>query len=257
MGSYDEALRHFRRALQIEPDMGAAHYHIGSVYMLLKQMEQAAKEWEIAAKKEPTNADCMTNLGVAHYKNGRFDLAVSEFRRVITLRSNRMEDFSNLALSYAKQGMALRQQSRKPDDLKAKESQERSKIAIEMFDRALAMQPQNVMLHSNRGLACYFANRPEEAMVEWTAVSRIDPAYARRRGQRQQSEFDDTMIAFIPVDVSVRAMALPAKTSDYLSRYVPSYDVEEWSLILMEKELEAVPEMTRQARHLERLLNSL
>ncbi len=233
------------------------YYYVGSVYMLLKNLDQAAKEWEIAAKAEPTNADCFTNLGVTYYRNGRLDLAATEFRRVITLRQNRMEDYSNLALAYAKQGMALRQQSRKPDDAKAKESQERSRVAIEMFDRALALQPSNVMLHSNRGLACYFANRPEEAMTEWTAVSRIDPAYARRRGQRQQSEYDDTMIAFMPIDVAARATALPARTADYLARYVPSYDVDEWSLILTEPELGSLPEMIRQSRHLERLVNSL
>jgi tetratricopeptide (TPR) repeat protein len=185
------------------------------------------------------------------------DLAVAEFRRVITLRQTRMEDFSNLALAYAKQGMALRQQSRKPNDAKAKESQERSKIAIEMFDRALALQPQNVMLHSNRGLACYFANRPEEAMTEWTLVTRIDPAYARRRGKTQQSEYDDTMIAFVPIDIAVRAIALPAKTSDYLTRYVHSYDVDEWVLIFRETLLESLPALIRESRRLERLLNSL
>lgn len=257
MGSYEEATKHFRKALAIDPEMGAVRYHIGSVHMLLKQIDMAVKEWDTAAKLEPTNADCLANLGVAYYKEGKMDTAVIEFRRVITLRQTRMEDFSNLALAYGKQAMALKRQSRKPDDLKAKESRERSKIAVEMFDRALELRPNNVMLHSNRGLACFFANRPEEAVVEWTMVTRIDPDYARRRGKSQQTEFDDTMIAYIPIDVAVRAMPLPAKTAGYLTRYVPSYDIEEMDLVIGEENLQSIPEMTREAHRLERLIHSL
>lgn len=257
MGNYEEATKHFRKALAIDSEMGAVHYHIGSVHMLLKQIDAAVKEWETAAKLEPTNADCLANLGVAYYKDHKIDMAVTEFRRVITLRQTRMEDFANLALAYGKQAMALKQQSRKPDDLKAKESRERSKIAVEMFDRALELRPNNVMLHSNRGLACFFANRPEEAVVEWTMVTRLDPDYARRRGKAQQTEFDDTMVAYVPIDIAVRAMAVPAKTSGYLTRYAPSYDVDEMDLVISEEMLQEIPELTREAHRLERLINSL
>ena len=88
------------------------------------------------------------------------------------------------------------------------------------------------MLHSNRGLACFFASLPEEAMSEWGLVSKIDPAYANRRGKRLQSEYDDSQIALVPFSVPERAMPIPPKTAGYLPNYVAGYDTEEWDLIL-------------------------
>lgn len=256
-GSYEEAVGHFRRALALDPAIASAHYHLGCAHLLLNQLDAAVREWEQAAKLEPNNADCFTNLGVAYFKMGKLDQAVTEFRRVVAMRQTRMEDYSNLGLAYAKQGVVLRQASRRPDDQKAKDGRDKSNAAIEMFDRSISLAPRNVMLHSNRGLACYFANRPEEAMTEWTLVTRLDPGYARRRARVQQSEFDETIVEYVPLDTAVRAMSLPIKTAGYLYQYVPGYDTDEWNLVLNDPSLIPVPEQIRQVRHLERLVNSL
>lgn len=257
MSNYDGSLAHFRRALQLDPDMAPVHYHLGGAYLLLNQIDSAIKEWELASQLESSNADCPCNLGVAYFKRGKLDQAVSEFRRVVNLREDRMADWSNLGLAYAKQGSLLRAAARRPDDPKAQEGRDKQKIAIEMFDRAIALDSRNVMLHSNRGLACFFANQPEAAIEEWTLVTRLDPNYARRRGKSQQSEFDETVVEFVPIDTAARAMPVPVKTADYLSRYVFGYGLDDWHLVLSDPALAAVPEMARQARHLERQLNSL
>lgn len=257
MSNYDGALAHFRRALLLDPEMSPVHYHLGGVYLLLNQLDNAIKEWETASQLELTNADCLCNLGVAYFKKGRLDQAVMEFRRVVNLRENRMMDWSNLGLAYAKQGSLLRAASRRPDDHKAQEGRDKQKAAIEMFDRAIALEPRNVMLHSNRGLACYFANEPEAAMQEWAMVTKLDPNYARRRGKSQQSEFDETVVEYIPIDTAARAMPPPIRTPDYLSRYVFGYGLDEWELILSDSALTAIPEMIRQLHHLERQINAL
>lgn len=255
MANPQEALRHFRRALQIDPHLSPVYYQLGSAYAMLGDMPSAIEAWERNAKEETGNADCCCNLGVAYYKAGKLDRAVAEFRHVITLRHNRLDDFSNLGLAYAKQGMALKAAAKKNDDPRLKEAIEKHKLAIEMFDRALALVPSNVMLHSNRGLACYFANRPEDAMQEWGHVSRLDPGYARRRGQKQQTEFDETQVNFVALDPSDRALSLPPKTPDYLAQYAFSYDLDEWDLIISNPALAPLPQQMRQARQLERAAN--
>ncbi len=196
------------------------------------------------------------NRGVLLYQKGQIDEAIAEFRHVIVLRQNRMEDFSNLGLAYAKSGLALRNASRNPQDPRMKQSVDRHKQAIDMFDRALAIDPRNVMLHSNRGLACYFASRAEEAMQEWGLVSQIDPAYARRRGKRQQSEFDDSQISMVPFSVTDRAAPIPPKTGPYLPRYLAGYDTEEWDLVLNDPALVRLSEMRREMKSLERDVNA-
>ncbi len=255
MANPQEALRRFRRALQIAPDLTPVYYQLGSAYALLGDMPSAIESWERNAKEEPGNADCYCNLGVAYYKAGKMDRAVAEFRHVITVRQNRMDDYSNLGLAYAKQGMALKATAKKNDDPRLKEALEKHKLAIEMFDRALAILPSNVMLHSNRGLACYFANRPEEAMQEWGHVSRLDPGYARRRGQKQQTEFDETQVNFVALNPRERALSVPPKTPDYQAQYAFSYDLDEWELIISNPALAPLPQQLRQARQLERAAN--
>lgn len=252
LGKPDLALPHFKRALDLKPSFHAVHYQWGCAHAALHNVEGALREWELTAKHEPTNADCHVNRGVLFYQKGQIDEAIAEFRHVIILRETRMEDFSNLGLAYAKSGMILRTAARNPQDPRMKQAMDRHKQAIDMFDRALALDPKNVMLHSNRGLACFFASRPEEAMHEWTMVTKLDPAYARKRGTRQQSEFDDSQIALIPLSVPARAASLPAKTGPYLPRYLAGYDTEEWDLILSDPRLVRLSEMRREMRRLDR-----
>ncbi|MBV9851807.1 MAG: tetratricopeptide repeat protein [Armatimonadetes bacterium] len=268
LGAYEVALTHFRRALSLDPELGQVHFNLGGAYALLKQPDPAIKEWEAAAKYEPGNADLLVNLGVAYYRKGNFDGAVTQFRRVLQIRQDRPEDHSNLGLAYAKQGVVLRAAAAKggpagialmnrgQNDEKMRQSVEKQKQAIEMFDRALKMDPRNVMLHSNRGLACYFANRAEEAMAEWTNVTKIDPLYARRRGKAQQSEFDDSLMDFRPLNISERAIMPPLKTADYLYRLLWGYDTDDWELMISDPALAPLPPMLREARFLERNLRA-
>ena len=257
LGAYDLALQHFKRALDDDPDLVSCYYHVGYVLALQKKIDLALREWDHTAKSETTFADAFVNRGVAYYQKGNLDQAVIEFRRVISLRQSRMEDYSNLGLSYAKQGVVLRAASRNPKDTKAKEAIDRSRLAIEMFDKALALEPDNVQLHSNRGLACFFANRPEEAMVEWATVTKLDPAYVRRRGSAVQKEYDETAVTFVDIIISERAIQLPARTSDFLYQLSPGYDTDEWDVVVSDKSLEQVPEYIRDARRIERNLQAL
>lgn len=256
-GSYDGALLHFKRALHLDPTLVGVHYQIGGAHALLDQIELAVKSWEAAGNHEPGHVDNFVNLGVGLYKLGKWDEAVKEFARVLTGRQNRMHDFSNLGLAYAKQGMALRADSRNPGDAKARSAVSKHKQAVEMFDKALALEPANVMLHANRGLACFFANRPEDAMEEWGLVTRLDPNYAKKRAKIQQSEFDDAPMHFIPLQFADRALAMPFQTAELLFEFAPGYDTDEWALSIGDPALAQVPAMKAELRRLERRLHAL
>lgn len=257
LGKPELAGPHFGRALELKPDFHVVHYQWGCAHAALQNTDGALREWELTAKHEPANADCHVNRGVLFYQKGQIEEAVAAFRHVIILRETRTDDFSNLGLAYAKSGMILRAAARSPQDPRTKQARDRHTQAIDMFDRALALDPKNVMLHSNRGLACFFAGRPESAMRAWAMVSKLDPAYARKRGDRQQSEFDDSQIALVPFSVPARAVSLPAKTGPYLPRFVAGYDTDEWDLILSDPALVRLSGMRRELRRLDRDLASL
>ena len=257
IGKPELSFPNFARALELRPDFYAVHYQWGYAHALLKNEGAAMREWDLSVRHEPQNADCRSNRGIVFYQKGQMDEAIAEFRHVVGMRQTRMEDYSNLGLAYAKSGKALQdivKASKKTNDPRGKLALERHKQAIDMFDRALVLDPRNVMLHSNRGLACFFASLPEEAMKEWGLVSKIDPAYANRRGKRLQSEYDDSQIAFVPFSVPDRAAPIAPKTASFLPCFVPGYDTDEWDLILSDPALSRLSDLRRELRQVDRAL---
>jgi len=254
LGKPELAVPCFKRALDMNPDFHAVHYQWGYALAQQKLQDSALREWELSTKHEAANPDAYSNRGVIYYQQGKIEDAIAEFRHVIVLRQTRMEDYSNLGLAFAKSGLLIKNSAKNPADPRMKQAMEKHKHAIDMFDRALKLDPRNVMLHSNRGLACFFASMPEEAMKEWGEVSKIDPAYARRRGKRQQSEYDDSQIALVPFSVPDRAALLAPRTGSFLPRFLAGYDTDEWEFILSDPALIQLSEMRRELTHLDREL---
>jgi len=237
LGAPEVALDAFKRALLLDPTLDRIHHHLGNAHVSVKQIDNAIKEWRLASQSEPGNGDIYTNLGVALYRQGRTEEAIAEFKRVLKVRTNRQEDYINLGLALA--------------------SAKHHKEAIEQFDKALAIDPRNAVVHSNRGLACYFGNNVDEALREWSLVTQLDPAYAKRRGKKQESEYDDAIIEYIPLNVTERALFIKPHTAEYLYRYLPGYETDKWLIVAPSPELEPVIKLNSQIAKINRQLNSL
>ena len=164
-------------------------------------------------------------------------LAVTSFKRAVHLRTDRMENFANLGLSLSRC--------------------ERHEEAIEQFDKALEIEPRSPMLHSNRGLCCYFAKKVEEAMAEWRAVAQINAEYARSRGKRQQTEFDEASMEFLPLYVNERTVHAVPASSDFMYAVLPGYGVDTWVPIVTDEDLKPIPDLKFQQARLQRSLRSL
>ena len=72
---YDEALKSFRRALEIEPDHVEALYYTGVVYMTQRQPAQAAAVLERARAKAPGDASVAYQLGLVYFAQEQYDRA--------------------------------------------------------------------------------------------------------------------------------------------------------------------------------------
>lgn len=257
MGSVDVALLYFKRALTLRPDYGAVHYHIGFVHLIRKRISEAIKEWEQTAVAEPEFADGFVNLGVAYYEVDRMDESIGAFRKALVIRQNRMEDYSNLALAYSKQGVLIRKACKNPQDKRMKVAIEKFKLAIDMFDKALNLEPQNVVLHSNRGLACWFAQMVDEACEEWTTVAHLDPEYAARRGELMRSAFDETSLSYAGLRISDRMFGFPLETGPFRYRLAPGYTDDKWKLIIEDDDLTEAPQLAEEVHYWERNIRGL
>ena len=94
-------------------------------------------------------------------------------------------------------------------------------------------------------------------MEEWTTVSRLDPAYVKRRGSAVQKEYDETAVTFVDIIISERAIQLPVRTPEFLYQLSSGYDTDEWDIVVTDKTLQKVPEYIRDARRIERNLQAL
>jgi tetratricopeptide (TPR) repeat protein len=237
MGAYDAAEQYFEQAIASDPTMGTIHYNLGCNHVAQKALERAILAWEKAKQLESGNADLFTNLGVGYYKKEQFEKAVIEFRRVLHLRQEKGEDYANLGLALAR--------------LK------RHKEAIEQFEKGLQIDPRNPMLHSNLGLACYFANRIEDAMREWQLVTQISKQYALMRAKKQQSEYDDSTIDFVPLYIAERARFTDPKAPDFEVPFVPGYETARWELIIGDDEIRRLQSLKEERDIRDRLIRAV
>lgn len=99
-----EAISHFRRAVEIEPGYGEAHYNLGVAEGQRGQLAESALHFREAARLLPTDADAAYNLGAAVRLQGRMDEAQAQFRRALQLRPDHRRALQQLAGLLASAG---------------------------------------------------------------------------------------------------------------------------------------------------------
>jgi tetratricopeptide (TPR) repeat protein len=78
-GLTDEAVRQYRKALELDPESASAHYNLG--VSLMRRSEYAAAESHFrAALEQKPSAPAYTGLGLALYQQGRVDEAITRLQ---------------------------------------------------------------------------------------------------------------------------------------------------------------------------------
>lgn len=99
----DDAIACCRRAVAINPQLGHAHYNLGT--MLLKNApEEAIEHFKIAISFQPNHTDALNNLGSAYAMKERFDEAIECFRKSIAAMPNNADAHGNLGNAYREKG---------------------------------------------------------------------------------------------------------------------------------------------------------
>lgn len=88
---YDEAARHYARAVAMNPGLAMAHNRLGTVFDVTGDLERAMGHYRDALERDPEYAEARYNVGRLHERAGRLDEAITEFRgaaRVDPLHAN-------------------------------------------------------------------------------------------------------------------------------------------------------------------------
>jgi tetratricopeptide (TPR) repeat protein len=75
---YDESEKHFKRALELNPNLDMAHYHYSWGLLLWGRMDEAIKEHKLAQRYDPYNPLHTAWLGGEYVFAGRYQAAANE-----------------------------------------------------------------------------------------------------------------------------------------------------------------------------------
>jgi len=84
-GKLDEAIRHYARALQLNPNYVAAHVNSGIALAAQGRLEEAIRYYGQALQLNPNSAEAHHNLGNALAAQGKLNEAVPHFQQALSL----------------------------------------------------------------------------------------------------------------------------------------------------------------------------
>jgi len=83
-GDYDDAVRHFQKALKLAPDFYPAHNDLGAIYVSQSKFAEAQAEFEAVLSKNQSDAEAYFNLGNVFLLRNRQDEAINMIQKGLT-----------------------------------------------------------------------------------------------------------------------------------------------------------------------------
>ena len=154
-GRLDEAVAHYRRAIEISPDYAPAYSNIGTVLQSQGKIDEAIRAYQDALKYRPDFPEVEYNLGNALLKANRPEEAADHFRRASSSLAGSADVHNNL-------GNALANQGKMPE-------------ALVEFQKAVQLDPKSSTAHRNLGNAYSALGRSDEALEELQQAAALDP----------------------------------------------------------------------------------
>jgi protein O-GlcNAc transferase len=211
-GENDRALELLSQALAVKPDLIEAHNALGMVLKAQGQFDRAAASFQNALairpgyagarenledmSKETGQLDLAFNRGLAAHQAGNLDDAESEYRAVLSGKSDHANTLHFLGLiEYQRANHAE---------------------ADRLMSRALAIDPQLAPAQSNHGLVLMELERPAEALSCFNNALAINPKYPQalnNRGTalRELGRLDEALTSYS------KALALDPQNVDALN----------------------------------------
>ena len=158
----DEAIEHYRKALEIDPEFPDAHNGLGAALAGLGRYDEAEEHYRRAIKIVPNFADACNNFGLALARQGKFEEAVIQYQKALRVKPELVETYGNMGLALARCG--------------------RVDEAMASYRKAIEIKWDNTEAHCNLGVALANRGENEEAIVEYRKTLEIDPRHVQARG---------------------------------------------------------------------------
>ena len=157
-GQSDEALAHFRRAVELQPEFAKAQYNLGAALREKGQVDEAIVHLRRAVEIEPHYVDAHNILARALGQKGDWDGAMEHLERSLAIDPDQAEARNNLANVLWQKGR-LRQ-------------------AAAEYEKALALHPDYAAAHFNLGEVLREVGETREAIAHYRRALEIRPDFA-------------------------------------------------------------------------------
>ncbi|HZZ29760.1 MAG TPA: tetratricopeptide repeat protein [Pirellulales bacterium] len=154
-GKIAEATDHFQHALQIKPDYAEAHYNLANILAQTGHLPEAIEHYQEAVRLKSDFAEAHNNLSTALYQTGDMLEAMHQDKQALQIKPDYAEAMSNLANCLLQLGYL--------------------EEAGEYYRQALALSPDFYDAHFNLGLVLLKTRRPQEAIKHFEQALHSNP----------------------------------------------------------------------------------
>jgi tetratricopeptide (TPR) repeat protein len=157
-GQSDEALPHFRRAVEIRPDFAKAQYNLGAALREEGQVDEAIVHLQSAVDIQPDYVDAHNSLARALGQKHDWDGAMEHLQRSLLIDPDQAEAHNNLANVLWQKG--------------------RLREAAAEYEKALALHPDYAAAHFNLGEVLRATGETREAIAHYRSALEFRPDFA-------------------------------------------------------------------------------
>jgi protein O-mannosyl-transferase len=214
-GKIDEAILHFRQALQMDPDYAPACYNLGNALLQKGAVDDAIAQFQKALQTNPRYAEADNNLGNALLQKGDVDEAITQFQKALQISPDDAEACNNLGNALLRKGAvddaisnfqkALQINPGYADALNNLGNALFRKGAVDEsvlnFQKALQIKPDDAEACYNLGNALLQKGNMDEAIAQFQKALQINPDYADAHANLggvllQKGAVDDAIVQF-------------------------------------------------------------
>ena len=144
-GQLDEAIVHYQKVLEIDPDFGWARLGLGDVLLARGQIDGAIAQYQAVLKAHADSKLAHFDLGNALANRGQIDEAIAHYRKALEIQPDYADAHNNLGIALAARG--------------------RFEEATTHYRKALEIQPDYANASYNLGIALAGCGQFDEALV--------------------------------------------------------------------------------------------
>lgn len=193
LGGYRQALDHWHRAAELDPNWAEPHYNSGLVYHYdLHDEPEAIRAWQRALALNPDHVASLGQLAAARRRQGRHEEAAAHWQRTIQVDPQNADAFYNLGLVFCydlhdvETALTFWRQTVAIDSL---HWDARYNLGLTLYktgayqqsltywQQAVALRPDNPQGHNGLGSIYKALGRHAEAVAAWQQSVQLAPDY--------------------------------------------------------------------------------